>query len=113
MRQLAVLAICLLSLTGLPPTAGFFAKIYVFNAAVQADLVWLVFIGVLNTVASAFYYLSVARTMYTTTAEGESNITAPPITQALLLIAAAGVIAIGVYPSPLIEAAQRAVNVFA
>ena len=109
----AVLAICLLSLTGLPPTAGFFAKIYVFNAAVQADLVWLVFIGVLNTVASAFYYLSVARTMYTTTAEGESNITAPPITQALLLIAAAGVIAIGVYPSPLLEAAQRAVNVFA
>ncbi len=109
----AVLAICLLSLTGLPPTAGFFAKIYVFNAAVQADLVWLVFIGVLNTVASAFYYLSVARTMYTTTTEGESSITAPPITQALLLVAAAGVIAIGVYPIPLIEAAQRAVNVFA
>ena len=109
----AVLAICLLSLTGLPPTAGFFAKIYVFNAAVQADLVWLVFIGVLNTVASAFYYLSVARTMYTTAPDGEPAITAPLITQGLLVIAAAGVIAIGVYPSPLIEAAQRAVNVFA
>ena len=109
----AVLAICLLSLTGLPPTAGFFAKIYVFNAAVQADLVWLVIVGVLNTAISAFYYLGVARQMYMTTAEGESEITAPLITQGLLVIAAAGVIAIGVYPIPLIDAAQRAVNVFA
>ncbi len=109
----AVLAICLLSLTGLPPTAGFFAKIYIFNAAVQADLVWLVIIAVLNTVVSGFYYLSVARQMYSTTAEGEPEITAPLITQGLLIIAAAGVIAIGVYPIPLIDAAQRAVNVFA
>ena len=109
----AVLAVCLLSLTGLPPTAGFFAKIYVFNAAVQADLVWLVIIAVLNTAVSAFYYLGVARQMYMTTAEGEPDITAPLITQGLLIIAAAGVIAIGVYPIPLINAAQRAVNVFA
>ena len=109
----AVLAICLLSLTGLPPTAGFFAKLYIFNAAVQADLVWLVLIGVLNTAVSGFYYMSVARQMYRTTAEGEPEIAATPITQGLLLIAAAGVIAIGVYPIPLIDAAQRAVNVFA
>jgi NADH-quinone oxidoreductase subunit N len=109
----AVLTVCLLSLTGLPPTAGFFAKLYVFNAAVQADLVWLVIIGVLNTVLSAFYYLSVVRQMYATTAEGEPEITAPLMTQGLLVIAAAGVIAIGLYPIPLINAAQRAVNVFA
>jgi NADH-quinone oxidoreductase subunit N len=50
-----VLTVCLLSLTGLPPTAGFFAKLYIFNAAVQADLVWLVVIAVVNTVVSAFY----------------------------------------------------------
>ena len=109
----AVLTVCLLSLTGLPPTAGFFAKLYIFNAAVQADLVWLVIIGVLNTALSAFYYLGVARQMYATTAEGEPEITAPLMTQGLLVIAAAGVIAIGLYPIPLIDAAQRAVNVFA
>jgi NADH-quinone oxidoreductase subunit N len=109
----AVLAICLLSLTGLPPTAGFFAKLYVFNAAVQADLVWLVIIGVLNTVASAFYYMGVARQMYITTAEEEPDVTAPLVTQGLLVIAAAGVVGIGLYPIPLIDAAQRAVNVFA
>ena len=45
------------SLTGIPPTAGFFAKLYIFNAAIQADLVWLVVIAVLNSVISAFYYL--------------------------------------------------------
>lgn len=107
-----VLALCLLSLTGLPPTAGFFAKLYVFNAAIQADLVWLVVIGVLNTVASAFYYMGVVRQMYSTTAEGEPAVTAPLVTQGLLVIAAAGVLGIGVYPIPLIDAAQRAVNVF-
>ena len=108
-----VLTICLLSLTGLPPTAGFFAKIYIFNAAVQADLVWLVIIAVVNTVASAFYYMGVARQMFMSEAEGESEFTAPLITQGLLIIAAVGVLFFGVYPMPLIEAAQRAVNVFA
>ena len=74
----AVLPFCLLSLTGLPPTAGFIAKIYIFNAAVQADLVWLVIIAVLNTAVSAFYYLGVARQMYMgTDAEGEPAIRTP------------------------------------
>jgi NADH-quinone oxidoreductase subunit N len=109
----AVLTICLLSLTGLPPTAGFFAKLYIFNAAVQADLVWLVIIGVLNTAISAFYYMGVARQMYLTEGEGEAPISAPLVMQGLLVTAAAGVVAFGVYPYPLIEAAQRAVNVFA
>ncbi len=109
----AVLLFCLLSLTGLPPTAGFIAKIYIFNAAVQADLVWLVVIAVLNTVASAFYYMGVGRTMYMGTAEGESTISSPLITQGLLVAAGAGVLIFGIYPIPLIDAAQRAANVFA
>ncbi len=109
----AVLAVCLLSLTGLPPTAGFFAKLYIFNAAVQADLVWLVLIGVLNTVLSAFYYMGVARQMYLTTADNEPEINTSLLSRGLLVGAAAGVLAFGVYPMPLIDAAQRAVNVFA
>lgn len=109
----AVLLFCLLSLTGLPPTAGFIAKIYIFNAAVQADLVWLVIIAVLNTAVSAFYYLGVARQMYLGTADDAPVIRSPMLTQGLLVLAAAGVFVIGVYPIPLIDAAQRAVNVFA
>ncbi len=109
----AVLLFCLLSLTGLPPTAGFIAKLYIFNAAVQADLVWLVIVAVLNTIVSAFYYMGIARQMYLSEADGESEIHTPMLSQAILLIAAIGVIGIGVYPIPLIEAAQRAANVFA
>jgi NADH-quinone oxidoreductase subunit N len=109
----AVLLFCLLSLTGLPPTAGFIAKVYILNAAVQADLVWLVIIAVLNTAVSAFYYLGVARQMYLGTAEGEPALRSPLLTEGVLVLAALGVLTFGVYPIPLIDAAQRAVNVFA
>lgn len=108
-----VLTFCLLSLTGLPPTAGFWAKMYIFNAGVQADLVWLVLIAVVNTVVSAYYYLGVARQMYLGEPSSEEEIRSPLTTQAVLVAAAAGVFAFFVYPIPLIEAAQRAVNVFA
>lgn len=108
----AVLTFCLLSLTGLPPTAGFIAKLYIFNAAVQAHLLWLVVIAVLNTVASAFYYMGIARQMYSGTAEGTPVLSIPRQTRALLMLAAAGVFAFGIYPMPLIDAAQRAVNGF-
>ncbi len=109
----AVLTFCLLSLTGLPPTAGFWAKLYVFNAALQADLVWLVVIAVLNTVVSAFYYMGIARQMYAGPSTSEEAVRTPPLTHAVLLAAGAGVVALFVFPYPLIEAAQRAVNGFA
>ncbi len=108
----AVLTFCLLSLTGLPPTAGFWAKLYVFNAAVRADMVWLVLIAVLNTVASAFYYLAVARQMCMGAGDSDEPIDTPAMSQGLLVAAAAGVAAFFVFPFPLIEAAQRAVNSF-
>jgi NADH-quinone oxidoreductase subunit N len=108
-----VLTFCLLSLTGLPPTAGFWAKLYIFSAGVQADLVWLVVIAVLNTVISAFYYLGVARQMYAGAATSEEPVTAGPLTHGVLLAAGTGVLAVFLFPFPLIEAAQRAVNGFA
>src|SRR5207247_200988 len=61
----AGLTACLLSLTGIPPLAGFWGKFWVFNAAVRADLVWLALIGVLNSVISAYYYVGVVLRMYT------------------------------------------------
>jgi NADH-quinone oxidoreductase subunit N len=108
----AVLTFCLLSLTGLPPTAGFWAKLYVFNAGVRADLVWLVIIAVMNTVVSAFYYLGVARQMYTGAAGSEEPLDTPALSQGMLVAAATGVALFFVFPFPLIEAAQRAVNSF-
>ena len=70
--------LCLVSLTGIPPTAGFIAKVYIFDAAVQSDLVWLVIVGVLNSVVSAYYYLRVVLQMYAEEPASEERVAAGP-----------------------------------
>ncbi len=106
----AVLAFCFISLTGIPPTAGFVAKVYIFNAAVQSDLVWLVIVGVLNTVVSAYYYLRVVSQMYLAPAPAEGDIATGPWLAAALSVTSVGVLVLGLVPTPLIDAAQRAVT---
>ena len=59
-----MLAMLMFSLVGLPPLAGFFAKLYVFLAAIEAGLFVLAVIGVLASVVSAFYYLRIVKIMY-------------------------------------------------
>ncbi len=109
----AVLAFCLISLTGLPPTAGFVAKIYIFNAAVRSDLVWLVIVGVLNTAVSAYYYLRIVGHMYFSPAEAEGDIRPDPLLATAIAAAGIGVLVLGIVPTPLIDAAQRAVTALA
>jgi NADH-quinone oxidoreductase subunit N len=107
------LAICLISLTGIPPTAGFWGKVYVFNAAVQADLVWLALVGVVNSVIAAYYYLRVVLYMFAQDPETDSSFQ-PSLNLGLALaIAVIGLLAIGIYPTPLIEASESAARVFA
>jgi NADH-quinone oxidoreductase subunit N len=106
------LALALISLTGIPPTAGFIAKLYIFNAAIESDLVWLVVIAVLNSVISAFYYLRVTSVMFLgepTTTEGVPTSIALKLA---LTIAVAGIIFVGIVPSPLLNAAKDAASVF-
>ena len=106
-----VLALCLLSLTGIPPAAGFLAKLYIFNSAVQSGhdwLVWLVVIAVLNSAVSAFYYLRWVRTMVLDEPEDEAPFHASAPVQVLLGLAALAVLFFGLIPSPLLGAAQRA-----
>ncbi len=107
------LAACLISLTGIPPTAGFIAKLYVFNAAVQADLVWLALIGVLASVISAYYYLRVVMMMFTREPESEVSFLPSPYLGAAVMIAVVGMLAIGLYPNPLIQASESAASIFA
>ncbi len=106
------LGLALISLTGIPPTAGFVAKIYIFNAAVESDLTWLVIVAVVNSVVSAFYYLRIAGLMF----RGESLRTEPVQTSAglklALGVAAAGILFVGILPSPLLDAAKTAAAVF-
>jgi len=60
----AALAMFLLSLIGIPMTGGFFAKFYVFSAAIRANLIWLTLIGVVNSAIGAYYYLRIIVSMY-------------------------------------------------
>src|SRR3990172_2296860 len=106
------LAFCLISLTGLPPTAGFVAKVYIFNAAVQSDLVWLVIVGVINSAISAYYYLRVVSHMYLAPAPAEGDISPGPWLATALTVTGLGVLLLGLVPTPLIAAAERAVSVF-
>ena len=106
----AMLAIFLLSLIGVPLTGGFFGKFYIFKAALDAKLVWLTVIGLLNSAVAAYYYLRILVVMYFRE-PGESVETLPPA-GALLQIAvygsAAGTLLLGIFPSLILDFANRA-----
>lgn len=108
----AGLTACLVSLTGIPPTAGFVAKLYVFNAAVQADLVWLAVVGVVNSVVSAYYYLRVVMNMYTLEPASAEKFQPSPYLGLAMAVAVAGLFFIGVYPDPLVQASESAARIF-
>ena len=109
----AALAFCLISLTGIPPTVGFWGKLYIFNAGMRADLAWLVIVGVLNSIVAGYYYLSVARQMFLGDAEEGERFQVSPTIGLALAVATAGVLVFGALPSPLIDAAQNAAEIFA
>ncbi|TAK31047.1 MAG: NADH-quinone oxidoreductase subunit N, partial [Chloroflexota bacterium] len=102
------LTICMISLVGIPPTAGFVAKFYLFNAAVQGGLTWLVIIGVINSVISAAYYIRVVKVMYFGAAASEESVPAPGFLATAMTLALVGVVILGIYPSPLFDWAQVA-----
>ncbi|MBN1366453.1 MAG: NADH-quinone oxidoreductase subunit N [Dehalococcoidales bacterium] len=104
------LTLCLISLVGMPPAAGFMAKFYIFRGAVQADLLWLVIIAVINSVISAYYYLRVVKVMWFNPAASEEKVPSSVALKVSLAIACLGVLAFGIVPSILIQAAQRAAD---
>jgi NADH-quinone oxidoreductase subunit N len=105
----AAMSIFLLSLAGIPPTAGFVAKWYVFSAAVKEGLISLALIGVLTSVIGVFYYLRVIVYMYMREpAKGAAESPAWSSWTAVLAVtlAAAGVLLIGLFPGNLLNIAQ-------
>ena len=78
-----VLAVALIGLTGIPPTAGFMGKLFLFNAAVNAGLVWLAVVGAVNSAVSAYYYVGVIRTMHLRPAPAAPHPPTPHIAPAL------------------------------
>jgi NADH-quinone oxidoreductase subunit N len=101
------LTLCLVSLTGLPPTAGFLAKFYLFNTAVHHGLAWLVVIAVINTAISAYYYFRVIKVTWFGTPVSKEAIPSSWALRAALSIACLGVLVLFFIPSPLLDIAQR------
>ncbi len=105
-----LMTIGLLSLLGFPPTVGFMGKAFIFSSAVNSGLVWLAVVGMVNSAASAYYYLRIVRTMYLDDAEDDEKIGGDiPVTLATALTAT-GVVVFGVAPWFLLKFAEVAVE---
>jgi NADH-quinone oxidoreductase subunit N len=103
------MAVFMLSLAGVPPTAGFVAKLLVFKAALGADLVGLAVVGVLTSVLGAWYYLRVVVAMYMRpAAAGEPEPAASPVLSLALGVSLAAVVVLGVGPEPVARLARAA-----
>jgi NADH-quinone oxidoreductase subunit N len=109
-----VLLVALLSLAGVPGTAGFLGKFFVFGAAIQFNTVQtlsLAIVGIVTSVIAAFYYLNVVRFMFFEPAdEGAEPIAVPMGFKVGLAVTAAGILVIGVYPQPFITLATRSIQ---
>jgi NADH-quinone oxidoreductase subunit N len=103
----ATLTIFLLSLIGIPMTGGFFAKFYVFSAAVKANLIWLTVIGVLNSGVGAYYYLRIIVMMYMRESRREVPVNRVPFALRLAIaVCMAATIYLGIFPDGTLRYAQ-------
>jgi NADH-quinone oxidoreductase subunit N len=105
----ALLAVVLLSLIGVPLTGGFFGKFYVFKAALDANLIWLTVLGLLNSALAAYYYLRVLVVMYMHQPKEEAD-PLPPLAAGIRLslwASAAITVILGTFPSAVLDFATR------
>ena len=96
----------MLSLGGIPPTAGFMGKFWLFSAAIDAQYYWLATIGVLNSAISLYYYLRIVVFMYLKTDTAGSEPTASPALAIALGVAVLATLVLGLYPRLLFELAD-------
>lgn len=108
----ALFTIFLLSFIGVPLTGGFFAKFYVFKAALDANLVWLTILGLLNSGVAAYYYLRIIVLMYMHEPTAASDGLQPVATgiRATLWISAIATLILGIFPSFVLDFAGRSAN---
>ncbi|RMF87827.1 MAG: NADH-quinone oxidoreductase subunit N [Nitrospirae bacterium] len=108
----ATMFVLMLSLAGIPPTAGFFGKFYIFMGAVKANLVWLAVVGMLNSAVSAYYYLRVAVYMYMREPEGEPQVLLSTPMRWSLAASLAGIFALGLFPDAVLALARASAAAF-
>ncbi len=103
------MTVCMFSLSGLPPTAGFIAKFYIFKTAVDSGHVTIALIGILTSIVSVYYYLRVVYFLYMKEpAEGYAVPVGGVFATGALAISVIGIFVIGLFPTPLFEMASAA-----
>ncbi len=108
MTAAVVMLVFLLSLAGIPPTAGFIGKYYLFTAAMKAGYAWLAVLAVLASAVSLFYYFRIAAAMFFSETEGAKFQSSYALTAAVL-ICAVGTLLVGVAPQPFVEVLRACV----
>lgn len=98
-----LLSLCLLTLGGIPPTVGFFAKFYLFKVGFEAGLYTLVIIGLLTTILSAFYYLRMIGIMFADAPEEKESLHISWPAALVGCVSAIGLLLFSIFPSPLLE----------
>jgi len=104
-----MMLVTMFSLAGIPPTVGFFAKLAVLQAVLEAGYTWLVVFAVLLSVVGAFYYLRIVRLMYMEAPAGEITIDPRPGPRWILSAAGLATLALGILPAPLMNLCARAI----
>ncbi len=111
-----LMLVFMVSLAGIPPTAGFIGKFYVFMAAVESGLAWLAVVALIFAAVSAYYYMRVVMVMYMREPDASvvdaPQLVASPALSVVLVCAVAGVIFFGLFPSPLVSLALQSVLSF-
>jgi NADH-quinone oxidoreductase subunit N len=102
-----LMMVFMVSLAGIPPTAGFIGKFYLFMAAVNAGLAWLAIFGLIFAAISAFYYLRIVMVMYmrepSPEQEKHTRLVLSPQVSVVLAFALVGVVFLGIFPGPLVS----------
>jgi NADH-quinone oxidoreductase subunit N len=109
-----VMTLFMVSLTGLPPTAGFIGKFYIFAALVKGgdSFYWLVFIGGINSVISLYYYLRVVKVMFFEGVRSDIKHNPPKAITILLMVTAIPTLLLGIYWLPISEWVSSSLNFF-
>ncbi|MBI5198003.1 MAG: NADH-quinone oxidoreductase subunit N [Nitrospirae bacterium] len=104
-----LMLVFMFSLTGIPPTAGFIGKFYLFMAAVQNGYTFLAIVGLIMSAVSAVYYLQVVMVMYMREPEQEFSLATSPALPIALTVSVIAVLFLGIFPAPLVDYALSVV----
>ncbi|MDH3325494.1 MAG: NADH-quinone oxidoreductase subunit N, partial [Gammaproteobacteria bacterium] len=106
-----IMLIVMLSMAGVPPALGFYAKLAVLEAVVNVGLIWLAVLAVIFSIVGAFYYLRIIKLMYFDKAEDTNPIEATPDMRAILSVNGVMILALGIFPGGLMALCANAISI--